>query len=443
MFMDISSEMIHALLPVYLTVGLGATALTVGVIEGIAEATAAITKVFSGALSDRIGRRKELAALGYGLAALTKPVFPLAPSLGWVVAARFVDRVGKGIRGAPRDALVADITPVGMRGAAFGLRQSLDTVGAFLGPLAAVGLMYLFANDFRRVFWFAVIPAFISLALILFVVKEPERKPGLRKVRNPLSRAELRLLGGVYWWVVAVAMLFTLARFSEAFLILRVQGTGVPVMYVPLVLVGMNVVYAMSAWPVGVLSDGIGRVGLLLAGLGLLIVADLFLALSNGLAGIASGVLIWGLHMGFAQGLLSALVAETVPEELRGTAFGMFNLVTGERFWLPASSPAGFGRCMARNGPSWPGPSLPRPPRSACCLSGAGCVARRKPAGPDLRVPLDAWPCHANADHCLHRVRRAGGRGGEVPALRQAPRYDGATPFSRLPGFPACNDVEG
>ncbi|WP_373049661.1 MFS transporter [Thalassovita aquimarina] len=329
MFMDISSEMIHALLPVYLTVGLGATALTVGVIEGIAEATAAITKVFSGALSDRIGRRKELAALGYGLAALTKPVFPLAPSLGWVVAARFVDRVGKGIRGAPRDALVADITPVGMRGAAFGLRQSLDTVGAFLGPLAAVGLMYLFANDFRRVFWFAVIPAFISLALILFVVKEPERKPGLRKVRNPLSRAELRLLGGVYWWVVAVAMLFTLARFSEAFLILRVQGTGVPVMYVPLVLVGMNVVYAMSAWPVGVLSDRIGRVGLLLAGLGLLIVADLFLALSNGLAGIASGVLIWGLHMGFAQGLLSALVAETVPEELRGTAFGMFNLVTG------------------------------------------------------------------------------------------------------------------
>lgn len=329
MLMDVSSEMIHALLPVYLTLGLGATALEVGVIEGIAEATAAITKVFSGAISDRIGRRKELAALGYGLAAVTKPVFPLAPSLGWVVAARFLDRVGKGIRGAPRDALVADLAPGGMSGAAFGLRQSLDTLGAFLGPLAAIGLMWLFADDFRSVFWIAVIPAFLALALILFAVREPERPASLRPVRNPLSPAELGALGAVYWWVVVVATLFTLARFSEAFLILRAQGMGVPVMLVPVVLVGMNAVYALSAWPVGALSDRIGRTGLLLAGLGLLVAADLLLALSPGLAGIAAGILIWGLHMGFTQGLLSALVAEAVPAELRGTAFGMFNLVTG------------------------------------------------------------------------------------------------------------------
>ncbi len=329
MLMDVSSEMIHALLPVYLTLGLGATALAVGVIEGIAEATAAITKVFSGALSDRIGRRKELAALGYGLAAVTKPVFPLAPTLGWVVAARFIDRVGKGIRGAPRDALVAVLAPPGLTGAAFGLRQSLDTLGAFLGPLAAIGLMWLFADDFRKVFWVAVIPAFLALALILFAVEEPARPAALRRVRNPLSRSELGLLGGDYWWVVVVATLFTLARFSEAFLILRAEGAGVPVMLVPVVLVGMNAVYALSAWPVGALSDRIGRVGLLLCGLGLLVVADLFLALSPGLAGIAVGILIWGLHMGFTQGLLSALVAETVPAELRGTAFGMFNLVTG------------------------------------------------------------------------------------------------------------------
>jgi MFS family permease len=340
MLMDVSSEMIHALLPVYLTLGLGATALAVGVIEGIAEATAAITKVFSGALSDRIGRRKELAAIGYGLAAVTKPVFPLAPTLGWVVAARFVDRVGKGIRGAPRDALVADLAPPGLTGAAFGLRQSLDTLGAFLGPLAAIGLMWFFADDFRKVFWVAVIPAFLALALILFAVEEPARPADLRCVRNPLSRRELGLLGGVYWWVVVVATLFTLARFSEAFLILRAQGTGVPVMLVPLVLVGMNAVYALSAWPVGALSDRIGRVGLLLCGLGLLVVADLCLALSPGLAGIALGILIWGLHMGFTQGILSALVAETVPAELRGTAFGMFNLVTGVAL-LAASVTAG------------------------------------------------------------------------------------------------------
>ena len=329
MLMDISSEMIHALLPVYLTVGLGATALAVGLIEGIAEATAAITKVFSGALSDRIGRRKELAALGYGLAAVTKPVFPLAPSLAWLVAARFIDRVGKGIRGAPRDALVADLAPPGLRGAAFGLRQSLDTLGAFLGPLAAIGLMWLFSDDFRSVFWVAVIPAFLALALIMFAVKEPARPETLRQVRNPLSRAELGRLGAAYWWVVGVAFLFTLARFSEAFLILRAEAAGLPLMLVPLVLVAMNAVYALSAWPVGALSDRTGRMGLLGVGLGLLIVADLVLAFSEGLFGMALGVLVWGLHMGFTQGLLSTLVAETVPPELRGTAFGMFNLVTG------------------------------------------------------------------------------------------------------------------
>ena len=329
MLMDVSSEMIHALLPLYLTVGLGATALMVGVIEGIAEATAAITKVFSGALSDRIGRRKELAAIGYGLAAITKPVFPLASSISWLIAARFIDRVGKGIRGAPRDALVADLAPEGRRGAAFGLRQSLDTLGAFIGPLLAIVLMWAFANDFQSVFWVAVIPAFMALGLILFAVKEPARPKGLRKVRNPLSRAELRLLGGMYWAVVAVATVFTLARFSEAFLILRADEVGLSLMLVPLVLVGMNAVYAASAWPAGVLSDRISRPALLMAGLTLLIAADLVLALAPGLIGLGIGVALWGLHMGLTQGLLAALVAEAVPAELRGTAYGMFNLITG------------------------------------------------------------------------------------------------------------------
>lgn len=329
MLMDISSEMIHALLPLYLTVGLGVTALTVGIIEGIAEATAAITKVFSGALSDRIGRRKELAALGYGLAAITKPVFPLAPSVGWLIAARFIDRIGKGIRGAPRDALVADLAPEGRRGAAFGLRQSLDTIGAFIGPLAAIALMWVFANDFRAVFWVAVIPAFLALGLILFAVKEPPRPPGRRRVRNPLSRAELGLLGGSYWAVVAIAAIFTLARFSEAFLILMAEQAGLPLMLVPLVLVGMNIVYSLSAWPAGILSDRISRPALLMVGIALLILADLALAILPGLTGLALGVALWGLHMGLTQGLLAALVAETVPAELRGTAFGLFNLITG------------------------------------------------------------------------------------------------------------------
>ncbi|PPB80976.1 putative MFS family arabinose efflux permease [Albidovulum inexpectatum] len=329
MLMDVSSEMIHALLPVYLVVGLGTTALTVGIIEGIAEATAAITKVFSGALSDRIGRRKELAALGYGLAALTKPIFPLAPSVGWLVAARFIDRIGKGIRGAPRDALVADIAPPDLRGAAFGLRQALDTAGAFLGPLLAVALMWVFAENFASVFWVAVIPAFGALALILFLVHEPPRPAGLRRVRNPLSRAELRLLGGLYWGVVAVAAAFTLARFSEAFLILRAQGAGLPLVLVPLVLVAMNLVYALSAYPAGALSDRAPRGAILAIGLMVLISADLCLALSGGIWRIGGGILLWGLHMGLTQGLMSALVADAVPAELRGTAFGMYNLLTG------------------------------------------------------------------------------------------------------------------
>lgn len=329
LLMDVSSEMIHALLPVYLVVGMGSTALTVGIIEGIAEAAAAVTKVFSGALSDRLGKRKVLAALGYGLAAATKPVFPLAPTVSWLVAARFVDRVGKGIRGAPRDAMIADLSPPDLRGASFGLRQSLDTVGAFLGPILAIGLMWLFSDAFASVFWVAVIPAFLSLGLILFAVREPDRPAGLRSVRTPLGHAELGRLGRSYWVVVGIAALFTLARFSEAFLILRAQSSGLSLTLVPMVLVVLNIAYSVSAYPLGALSDRVGRARILMLGILILIAADLVLALAGGLPGIFIGVSLWGLHMGFTQGLLATLVADTAPGELRGTAFGLFNLVTG------------------------------------------------------------------------------------------------------------------
>jgi MFS family permease len=308
---------------------LGTSGLTVGIIEGIAEATASVTKVFSGALSDWLGKRKWLAAFGYGLAALTKPIFPLASTVEWLVAARFIDRIGKGIRGAPRDALVADISPPHLRGASFGLRQSLDTIGAFLGPLAAIGLMWLTANHFQAVFWIAVIPAFLSLALIVVAVREPERPADLRRVKMPLSRKELGRLGSTYWWIVVVAAVFSLARFSEAFLVLKAQAIGLPLMLVPAVLVAMNIAYAVSSYPVGVLADRVDRMTLLIVGLLLLVAADLFLALSPGLFGVGIGVVLWGLHMGFTQGLLAALVADAAPGELRGTAFGMFNLVTG------------------------------------------------------------------------------------------------------------------
>jgi len=329
LLMDVSSEMIHALLPVYLVGALGASMMDVGVIEGVAESTASIVKIFSGALSDWLGKRKLLAVIGYGLAAVTKPAFPLAQNVATLIAARFVDRIGKGIRGAPRDALVADIAPPELRGAAFGLRQSLDTIGAFVGPGVAIALMWASGGDFKLVFWVAVLPAFLAVALLAVLVKEPERRDGLRKVRFPLHLDELRRLDRRFWLVTVVSALFALARFSEAFLILRARDAGLALALIPLVLVAMNVVYALSAYPAGVLSDKGSRLTPLALGLVLLILADVALASPFGLAGVAVGVLLWGLHMGLTQGLLSTLIADVAAPELRGTAFGMFNLAGG------------------------------------------------------------------------------------------------------------------
>ena len=328
LLMDVSSEMIHALLPVYLVAVLGASMTSVGAIEGIAESTASIVKIFSGALSDWLGRRKFLATLGYGLAALTKPAFPLAQGIDVLIAARFVDRVGKGIRGAPRDALVADIAPPALRGAAFGLRQSLDTIGAFLGPALAIGLMWLSADNFKLVFWAAVPPALLAVALLLVAVKEPERR-GAGQLRFPLRFSELARLGGAFWLITSIGTVFALAHFSEAFLILRARDAGLPLALSPLVLVAMNVIYALSAYPAGALSDACDRLIVLALGLALLIAADLMLAGSSGLVGVSIGVLLWGLHMGLTQGLLATLVADVAAAELRGTAFGMFNLLSG------------------------------------------------------------------------------------------------------------------
>jgi len=328
MLMDISSEMIHSLLPLFLVGTLGVSVLAVGIIEGLAEATALISKVFSGALSDYLGKRKGLALLGYAMGALTKPVFAMAGGVGAVVAARFIDRVGKGIRGAPRDALLADITHPSIRGAAFGLRQSLDTVGAFAGPLLATGLMLAWANDFRAVFWVAVIPGVLAVLLLLVGVREPEHdRP--RGAVNPIRREALARLGRRYWWVVGVGAVFTLARFSEAFLVLRASQLDVPVAWVPLVMVAMNLVYAASAYPFGKLSDTVSHGKLLAAGLVVLIASDLVLASAGSWVGLGLGVALWGVHMGMTQGLLAAMVADTAPEDLRGTAYGFFNLLSG------------------------------------------------------------------------------------------------------------------
>lgn len=328
MLMDISSEMIHSLLPLFMVTTLGASALVVGVIEGLAESTAQIIKIFSGALSDYLGKRKGLAVFGYALGALAKPLFAVAPTLAIVITARLLDRVGKGIRGAPRDALVADISPPRLRGAAFGLRQSLDTVGAFLGPLLAVGLMLLWANDFRAVFWVAVIPGMMAVAVLIIGLREPEHVQTVKRV-NPIKRENLKRLSRSYWGVVIIGAVFTLARFSEAFLVLRALEGGVSVALVPLVMVAMNLVYSLSAYPFGKLSDRMSHKTLLALGLVILIAADLVLASSSHWGVVLAGVALWGIHMGMTQGLLATMVADTAPADLRGTAYGFFNLMSG------------------------------------------------------------------------------------------------------------------
>ena len=343
LLMDTSSELIHSLLPVFLVTVLGASAAWVGVIEGIAEATASISKIFSGAISDYFGRRKPLVVLGYGLAALTKPLFPLASSISFVLLARFVDRIGKGIREAPRDALIADVTPEPLRGRAYGLRQALDTVGAFLGPLAALAAMAVIADNIRIVFWLAVLPGLLALAVLAWGVEEPQLPPlqPEGEPRSPIRLVDLRKLEPTFWMIVAVGAVLTLARFSEAFLLLRAQSVGLPAAYVPLILIVMNVVYATSAYPAGIFADRLDRRALLAVGFLVLMGSDLVLGLASRIWTVMAGVALWGLHMGLTQGLLSAMVAAAAPAALRGSAFGIFNLISGLML-LVASTIAGL-----------------------------------------------------------------------------------------------------
>lgn len=340
LFMDVSSEIIHSLLPVFLVGTLGAGVQTVGLIEGVAEATAMITRVFSGTLSDWLGKRKGLALIGYGLGALSKPLFALAPGVGVVFSARFIDRIGKGIRGAPRDALVADVTPPEQRGAAYGLRQSLDSVGAFTGPLLAIGLMLLTGDRFRTVFWIAFVPALVAVTILFLLVREPASPTG-STFKLPFSRRNLLRLGRRYWMVVLTGAIFTLARFSEAFLLLRAESLGLRAGLVPLVLVVMNIAYSLTAYPAGRISDRFGRQGLMALGLVILIGSDVLLALAENLWLIAAGTALWGVHMGLTQGLLSALIADAAPSRARGAAFGIFGLISGVALFL-ASLLAGW-----------------------------------------------------------------------------------------------------
>ena len=330
LLMDVSSEIVHGLLPLFLVGTLGVSALMLGLIEGIAEGTASIVKIFSGAWSDRMARRKPLIVLGYALSALTKPLFPLAGSAGTVFVARFMDRIGKGIRGAPRDALIADVTHAADRGAAYGLRQSLDTVGAFAGPLLAVGLVAGLAYDIRAVLWFACLPALLAVAVLVVGVDEsPRANDGASRARNPFAGFRRRDYPLRFWGLVGLVLLFTLSRFSEAFLVLRAQDAGLATGWAPITLVVMAATYLLTAYPVGRLSDRMSRHALLAIGCAVMVAADLLLAFGSSVVWVMAGVALWGVHMGMTEGLLAALTAYYAPAPLRGTAFGIVNLTRG------------------------------------------------------------------------------------------------------------------
>ena len=355
--MDMSSEMIHSLLPIFLVGTLGVSAFALGLIEGIAEATASISKIFSGVLSDRIGKRKPLILLGYGMAALTKPLFPLADSALTVYSARFIDRIGKGIRGAPRDALVADVTAPEQRGAAYGLRQSMDTVGAFAGPMIAIGLMTALAFDIRAVFWVACVPALVAVLVLLFGVREPDGVPKQSGSRNPFAGFRARDYPKQFWALVGLVLMFTLMRFSEAFLVLRAQDAGLSSNWSPLTLVVMSATYLLTAYPAGRLSDRMSRHVLLALGCVVMLVADLMLAFATSLPWVMLGIALWGVHMGLTEGLIAALTADYAPEKLRGSAFGVVNLARGVMALLASALAGGLW--------TWSGPT-------ATFITGAG-----------------------------------------------------------------------
>lgn len=355
LFTDMGSEMVHALLPVLLSQHLGASVLLIGLIEGAAESFVMVVKVFSGYISDAMGRRKPLVLLGYGLAAAVKPLFPLADSVATVASARWLDRFGKGIRGAPRDALVGDLAPPEARGAAFGLRQSMDTVGAVLGPLLAIALMGLLANDIRAVLWWAAVPGIVAVLLLL---RLPEPKHDRKPARLPLTRAGFATLGPVFFRVTALGAFFSLARFSEAFMVLRAMEVGLPVTYVPMVLVVMSITYALSAYPAGRLSDRIPPALLLSGGMVMLALADVALVLAYESTALFIGAALWGLHMGLTQGVLASMVSRAAPAQHRGTAFGVFNLVSGVGLFIASVLAGWLWECSGPASTFWMGAGL-------------------------------------------------------------------------------------
>ena len=349
MLTAMSSAMIYSLLPVFMVRVLGISIASVGVIEGTAEATNSLIKIVSGAASDWIGRRKPLVVFGYTLSAVIKTIFPVAGTVSAVLAARVIDRLGKGIRDAPRDAFLADLTAKEIRGEGFGLRLALAISGFVVGPLIAIGLMKLSGDDFQLVFWIALIPAYLSLVVLFVAVKELPFNYDESQRRRPIRRGDIIALPAVFWWVVAIASLLSLARFSQAFLVLKAHDIGVDAAFVPMVLVVMYLVFSVAAYPFGVLADHLDRRLQLGIGTVILVGADVVLANASTVWLTMLGAALWGLQLGVTQGLLGATIADVAPDRLRGTAFGIYDVAIGVGTFIAS---AGAGALWMAGGPS-------------------------------------------------------------------------------------------
>jgi MFS family permease len=335
-FMDVSSEMVYPLVPLFLSSTLGVSKSVVGLIEGIAEATASLLKLFSGVIADRFGKNKLLMGFGYGISTASRPILALASGWGMVFLARFTDRAGKGIRTAPRDAIIAASTPPGQLGLAFGFHRALDTAGAVVGPAVALAILAVWAADFRLVFWLSVVPGVLAVALIVWFIEADGR---VRPAQAALAWS-LRGFDDRFWEFLLVIGLFSLGNSSNAFLILKAEQVGTSPAWISGIYVGYNALYALMSVPGGLLADRVGMRRMIIVGLGLFAAVYAGIALASTPQQIAALFLCYGIYMGLTEGVQRAYLATLAPKERTATAFGLYHMVVGIAI-LPASLFAG------------------------------------------------------------------------------------------------------
>lgn len=328
--MKISSVIVFTLSPLFMTQVLGASIFAVGILEGILEVITLLARIFSGIISDYIHKRKSIIVVGYIFALISRPFLALATRMEDVFLGRAFDRIGNGLDATPRDALVGDLAPPQIKGACYGLRESLSRAGSFAGALLVMALLWLTEGNFSLVFWIGSIPTVLALmVLVIFVKDSPNQQAQHKKPTHKFKLKDLKKLPLPFWLILLLSGLFMLSNFSGAFLILRAEQTGLDLHLTSLVMIIQNLATAGTAYPVGYLSDKMGRRSMMGVGIVLIVCSDLLLAWGGSLYTILGGVLLWGAEIGITQSILAVFLADTCPQDLRGTGFGLFHFING------------------------------------------------------------------------------------------------------------------